>query len=367
MREVTVPLSDRSYPILIGNDILDALGARTREAGVRGSLALVQDSQVVKHYGGRVKASLERAGFRVFSIVVPSGEASKSLEQLGALYHAFSKARLDRRSAIVALGGGVVGDLAGFAAASYLRGMDFVQVPTTLLAQVDSSVGGKTGIDLPGGKNLVGAFHQPKLVVADLDTLATLPERDYVAGLAEVIKYGIIADPELFVYLEANREAALAHQPEVLAHLVARSCEIKADVVGKDERESGLRAILNYGHTIGHAVEAAAGYGRYLHGEAVAIGTAAANWLSNRVGLLPTVDANRITSLLAAYGLPVRLEEPLDHEEIVTAMRLDKKTLDGVFQFVLARGIGKVEVQPLPEELVREALVQIDPNGEPVG
>jgi 3-dehydroquinate synthase len=241
-----------------------------------------------------------------------------------------------------------------------------VQVPTTLLAQVDSSVGGKTGIDLPAGKNLVGAFHQPRLVMADLDTLATLPARDFVAGLAEVIKYGIISDAELFAYLELNREAALRHQPDVLAHLVARSCEIKADVVGKDEREAGLRAILNYGHTIGHAVEAAAGYGRYLHGEAIAIGTAAANWLSTRVGWLPAGVADRITGLLAAYGLPVRLEEPLANEEVLAAMRLDKKTLDGVFQFVLARGIGEVGMQPLSVALVVEALGQIVPVAEPV-
>lgn len=366
MREVTVPLSDRSYPIFIGNGILDSLGQRMRDLEIRGSIALVQDSQVAASYGCRTQASLAAAGYRVAPIVVPSGEASKSLEQLSALYDAFADARLDRRSVVVAVGGGVVGDLAGFAAASYVRGIDFVQVPTTLLAQVDSSVGGKTGIDLPSGKNLVGAFHQPRLVVADLDTLATLPARDYVAGLAEVIKYGIIADSELFAYLESNREGALRHQPDVLAHLVARSCEIKADVVGKDERESGLRAILNYGHTIGHAVEAAAGYGRYLHGEAVSIGTAAANWLSTRVGWLPEDVANRITALFAAYGLPVRLEEPLGDEEVLAAMRLDKKTVDGVFQFVLARGIGEVAMLPLTEALVLEALREIAPTAEPV-
>lgn len=367
MREVTVPLSDRSYPIVIGNGILEELGPRLRGLGMRGSLAVVQDSQIARSYGQRVLASLEQAGYRATSVVVPSGEASKSLAELSALYDAFSAARLDRRSVVVAVGGGVVGDLAGFAAASYLRGIDFVQVPTTLLAQVDSSVGGKTGVDLPSGKNLVGAFHQPRLVLADLDTLATLPERDYVAGLAEIIKYGIIFDPELFAYLESNREAALRHHPDVLTHLVARSCEIKADVVGKDERESGLRAILNYGHTIGHAVEVAAGYGRYLHGEAVAIGTVAANWLSTRQGWLTTADAARIDRLLADYGLPVRLEEALDSQEILTAMQLDKKTLDGVFQFVLAHGIGRVEVEPLSAALALEALQVIAPAAELAG
>ena len=365
MREVTVPLSDRSYSIHIGSGLLDSLGARMRDLRIQGSIALVQDSQVAGNYGVRALKSLEDAGYRTATVQVPSGEASKSLEQLSALYDAFARARLDRRSVVVALGGGVVGDLAGFAAASYLRGIDFVQVPTTLLAQVDSSVGGKTGIDLLSGKNLVGAFHQPRLVIADLDTLATLPIRDYVAGLAEVIKYGIIADAELFAYLELNREGALRHHPDVLAHLVARSCEIKADVVGKDEREAGLRAILNYGHTIGHAVEAAAGYGRYLHGEAIAIGTAAANWLSTRVGWLPAEVAARITGLLAAYGLPIRLEEPLDHQEILAAMRLDKKTVDGVFQFVLARGMGEVGMLSVSEALVLEALREIEPLAEP--
>ncbi|HEU4753500.1 MAG TPA: 3-dehydroquinate synthase, partial [Armatimonadota bacterium] len=278
------------------------------------------------------------------------------LEQLADVYHHLVAAGLDRRSAVVALGGGVVGDLAGFAAASYLRGIDFVQVPTTLLAQVDASVGGKTGIDLPEGKNLVGAFHQPRLVFIDLQTLDTLPEPDYRAGLAEIIKYGVIWDPELFRFLEVNRTAVLAHQPEELEHLVARSCEIKAEVVGRDEREGGLRAVLNYGHTIGHAVEAVAGYGRYLHGEAVAIGMAAAGRLAARRGWLPESTAQRIETLIREYGLPARLREPLPVGPLMEAMLRDKKTQSGELRFILARDIGRVEVAPVAAEDVRAVL-----------
>jgi 3-dehydroquinate synthase len=362
MREVTVPLGDRTYPILIGSGILGEIGPRARQLGLAGAIALVQDANVAATYGDIVRQSLEASGYRVAPLTVPPGEGSKCLQQLGALYDAFAEARLDRRSAVVAVGGGVVGDLAGFAAASYLRGIDFIQVPTTLLAQVDSSVGGKTGIDLEAGKNLVGAFHQPRLVLADLDTLATLPEREFVAGLAEVIKYGIILDPEFFEYLELNRDAVFSHQPETLAHLVARSCELKAEVVGQDERESGLRAILNYGHTIGHAVEATAGYGRYLHGEAVAIGTIAAGKLSRMLAGLSEADAARIEALYRQYGCPVRLDEALDEPSLFRAMQLDKKTRGDELRFVLARRIGEVYTAAVPVAAVREALAAIAPD-----
>lgn len=361
MRKVTVPLSDRTYSILIGTGILSEVAPRARALGIAGAIALVQDANVAGLYGGIVRESLEASGYRVVSITIPPGEGSKCLQQLGGLYDAFAAARLDRRSAVVAVGGGVVGDLAGFAAATYLRGIDFIQVPTTLLAQVDSSVGGKTGIDLEAGKNLVGAFHQPRLVLADLDTLTSLPERELVAGLAEVLKYGIILDPEFFEYLESNRDAVFNHQPETLAHLVARSCELKAQVVGKDERESGLRAILNYGHTIGHAVEAVAGYGRYLHGEAVAIGTVAAGKLSQRLAGLSDADAARIEALLRLYGCPVRLAEPLDEPSLFRAMQLDKKTRGDELRFVLARRIGDVYTVAVPASAVREALAVIAP------
>jgi 3-dehydroquinate synthase len=359
MRRVTVPLPDREYPILIGTAFLERAGSLVHEAGLRGAAALVQDSAVAGTYGAAVRASLEAAGYRVAPVVVPSGEGSKSLAQLGRLYDALAEAEIDRASFVVALGGGVAGDLAGFAAATFLRGIDFVQIPTTLLAQVDASVGGKTGIDLPSGKNLAGAFHQPRLVLIDLDTLRTLPEAEVRAGMAEIVKYGVIADSDLFEYLESNLPAVRAHQPDVLAHLVGRSCEIKAEVVGKDERESGLRAILNYGHTVGHAVEAVAGYGTYLHGEAVAIGMAAAGEIAVRLGWLAAPEADRIRRLLAAYGLPTRLRAPLAETELLHAMRRDKKSRAGELRFVLARRIGAVEVTPVPEELVRAGLAAV--------
>lgn len=363
MRQITVPLRDRSYPILIGAGLLAALGERVRAAGIRGSLALVQDENVAPRYGEAARRSLEAAGYRVAPIVVPPGETSKSLSRLGELYAALSAAGLDRDSAVVALGGGVVGDLAGFAAATYLRGVPFVQVPTTLLAQVDASVGGKTAIDLPAGKNLAGAFHQPSLVLIDLETLATLPEPEYRSGLAEIVKYGVIADREFFEYLELNREPLLAHYPDRLEHVVARSCQIKADVVGVDERESGLRAILNYGHTVGHAIEAVAGYGAYLHGEAIAIGMAAAGRLSESAGWLPAADAARIERLLEGFGLPLRLREPLPEDALLAAMRLDKKSRGGELRFILAREIGRVELAPVSEAEVREVLQTIHPDG----
>lgn len=363
MRRITVPLPDHSYEILIGPALLAHLGRRMRDAGVRGdAVAVVQDAAVADLYGKTVTASLEDAGFRVVPITIPSGETSKCLGQLGEVYDALAAGRLDRSSAVVALGGGVAGDLAGFAAATYLRGIDFVQVPTTLLAQVDASVGGKTGIDLECGKNLAGAFHQPRLVLVDLDTLKSLPQREYLAGLAEVIKYGIIADAGFFEYLKSNREAVLAHHVDELAHLVARSCEIKAEVVGQDEREAGLRAILNYGHTIGHAVEAVAGYGKYLHGEAVALGMVAATWLSHRLGWLGAAEVEQVSHLIASYGLPVRLGEYLDPAALLAAMKLDKKTRSGTLRFVLAREIGRVEVAPVEEALALEAVAAVQPS-----
>lgn len=365
MHRIIVSLGELSYPIVIGRGLLESLGAELRAAGVVGALALVQDATVAPLYGERVLRSLRDAGYPVTVIDVPSGEGSKSLEQLGELYAALASGGLDRGSAVVALGGGVVGDLAGFAAATYLRGIPFVQVPTTLLAQVDASVGGKTAIDLPAGKNLVGAFHQPRLVLIDLETLQTLPEADFRSGLAEVLKYGVIADAGLFEYLEVNRAAVLGHQLDALEHIVTRSCQIKADVVGADERESGLRAILNYGHTIGHAVEAVAGFGEYLHGEAVALGMHAAGYLSHRVGWLDAEDMARIDRLIVAYGLPTRLCGALSEDLLVDAMRRDKKTRGGEFRFVLARGIGQVEVSPLSEELAREGVRRIQP-GAPV-
>jgi 3-dehydroquinate synthase len=289
---------------------------------------------------------------------VPAGETAKSLRTVQHCYDRLAAHRLERKSFIVALGGGVVGDLAGFVAATYLRGISFVQVPTTLLAQVDSSVGGKTGVNLKAGKNLVGAFHQPRLVLCDLKTLRALPEREFRAGLAEVIKYGIIYDAALFRRLERNLDRLLARDERYLAHVIARSCAIKAEVVGQDETETGLRAILNFGHTIGHAIENISGYGKYLHGEAIAIGQTAAAWISTRLTGLPERDAMRISGLLAAASLPtiIRLNER-QRERLFAAMRLDKKVSGGEIKFVLAERIGKVAWgRQVPEEVVRWAL-----------
>jgi 3-dehydroquinate synthase len=296
---------------------------------------------------------------------VPAGETAKSLRTVQFCYDELVVQHFERRSFIVALGGGVVGDLAGFVAATYLRGIPFVQVPTTLLAQVDSSVGGKVGVNLPAGKNLVGAFHQPKLVLCDLDTLATLPAREYRSGLAEVIKYGIIYDEALFARLERQMPALLKREAKTLAAVIARCCEIKAEVVHQDETESGLRAILNFGHTIGHALEAISNYGKYLHGEAISIGQVAAARLSVRRLGLPPAHLERITTLLQRAGLPTEMELG-DHQRqsLLAAMKLDKKVSGGELKLVLARKIGEVQFgQKVPGALILRILQPQPPAG----
>ena len=344
---IPVQLGPRSYAIHIGSGLLEALGGLVRER-VRGRNCLVvSDGHVEPRYGAQATNSLQAAGFTVSAAVVPPGEASKCSAQLLALYDAALRAGLDRSSCIVALGGGVVGDLAGFLAATYLRGVALVQVPTTLLAMVDSSVGGKTGINLPAGKNLVGAFHQPALVVADLATLQTLPDREGRAGLAEVVKYGAIRDAGLFQTLETAvdrlaqpwRTLAAAERGR-MEEIIARCCEIKAELVAGDEREeSGLRALLNFGHTLGHAVEQTAGYGTYLHGEAVAIGMAFAARLSTRLGGLPPATAERLIGLLRGLGLPVAARG-LKWAELRAAMSVDKKAQARAPRFVLLCQLG---------------------------
>ncbi len=313
-------------------------------------------------FAGAVRKTLVKAGFDPLLVTVPAGETAKSLSSVQACYDRLALHRLERKSFIVALGGGVVGDLAGFVAATYLRGIDFVQVPTTLLAQVDSSVGGKVGVNLKAGKNLVGAFHQPRLVICDLETLKTLPAREYRAGLAEVIKYGIIYDAGLFARLEHDLPRLLRREPKTLAAVVARCCEIKADVVGQDETESGLRAILNFGHTIGHALEAISSYGTYLHGEAISLGQIAATGISARTLGLPAREANRIRLLFHGAGLPTRLKlTTAQRRKLFQAMRLDKKVSGGEIRFVLARRIGRVEWgQRVSDRLIHEALDAIE-------
>ena len=343
MRIVQVLLGHRSYAIKIGGGLLERLGSECAQLKLGQRCAVITDSNVGRHYAKAALKSLSASGFQPVLITVPAGEKSKRIAVVEKCYDQLAAHRLERKSFIVALGGGVVGDLAGFVAATYLRGIPFVQVPTTLLAQVDSSVGGKTGVNLQAGKNLVGAFYQPQLVLCDLDTLKALPKREYISGLGEVIKYGIICDAILFAQLERNLPKLLQRDAATLAAVVARCCEIKADVVGQDETEEGLRAILNFGHTIGHAIENSSGYGKVLHGEAIAIGQVAAARLSHKILGLPSGEAARIEKLFTRAGLPVRIKlNGVQRKKLFAAMKLDKKVSGGEIKFVLAKKMGRV-------------------------
>jgi 3-dehydroquinate synthase len=358
MRVVKVPLGARSYSIFIGPGLLSRLGAECRRLRLGQRCAIISDRNVAPRFAKAAQRSLESAGFDPVLITVPAGETAKSLKTAQSCYDHLAAHRLERKSFIVALGGGVVGDLAGFVAATYLRGIPFVQVPTTLLAQVDSSVGGKVGVNLDAGKNLVGAFYQPKLVLCDLDALRKLPRREFRAGLAEVIKYGIIYDAALFRRLERDLPKLLKLEPRLLGDVVARCCEIKAAVVSQDETEGGLRAILNFGHTIGHAIENSVGYGKYLHGEAIAIGQVVAAKLSSELLGLPHPDAGRIKTLFARSGLPseIRLSGN-QRPRLFAAMKLDKKVSSGEIKFVLAEKIGRGRWgQKVPMRLLEQTL-----------
>ncbi|MBT8042669.1 MAG: 3-dehydroquinate synthase [Pontiella sp.] len=342
--DVPVHLGERSYTIHIGAGVLDRLGALCTSAGLKGNCLIITDENVGGHYAQAALDALEKSGFSAALTTLPAGEQTKCGEQVSELYSRCIEAGLDRHSFIVALGGGVIGDLAGYVAATYLRGIPFVQVPTSLLAMVDSSVGGKTGINLPEGKNLVGAFHQPALVLADLDTLKTLAEREFRAGLAEVVKYGIIYDAKLFELLEEHvAELSDSGNADFLARVIGRCCEIKADVVAQDEREGGLRAILNFGHTAGHALEKVAGYGEYVHGEAVAIGSVFAARASVDLTGLPQAECDRIEKIFQALKLPVKAPG-YPWADLRAALAVDKKTVAGMPKFVLASGIGTVSI-----------------------
>jgi 3-dehydroquinate synthase len=358
MRLVHVPLGTRSYPIHIGSRLLPRLGAECRTVALGARCAVISDSNVAPRFAGIALASLRKAGFDPVLISIPAGETSKSLRVVADCCDQLAGHRLERKSFIVALGGGVVGDLAGFVAATYLRGVALVQVPTTLLAQVDSSVGGKVGVNLKAGKNLVGAFHQPRLVLCDLDTLKTLPPREYRSGLAEVIKYGIIYDAALFQRLERQMPKLLRLERATLTDVVARCCEIKAEVVSNDETETGQRAILNFGHTIGHAIEAISGYHRFLHGEAISIGQVAAATLSVRRSGLPLEDAERIRQIFTAAALPTSIQlSPSQRTRLFNSMKLDKKVSGGQIKFVLAERIGQVRWgEQVPEAMIRDIL-----------
>lgn len=341
-RHVQVNLPGRRYDITIGPGQLGQLYAQLQSLGPT-AVAVVTDRNVARHYLEGVLAGLDEAGLRTVPVTVKPGESSKSIRRLSTLYDKLLEAGLDRKSVVVALGGGVVGDLAGFTAATLLRGIRYVQVPTSLLAMVDSSVGGKVGINHKLGKNLVGAFLQPRAVLADTDTLATLPRRQFVSGMAEVIKYGVILDEAFFDELAASAEQVLALDAETVGEMVARCCRWKAWVVERDEKESGLRAILNYGHTFGHAVEALTDYARYTHGEAVALGMMAAGRLAVDLGMVDESFQQRQRRCLEAYGLPTGADD-LDPEAMVAAFRHDKKASAGVPTFVLPEAMGRVKM-----------------------
>jgi 3-dehydroquinate synthase len=344
-RAIPVGLGARSYEVRVGPGLIDQAGEAMAPFLPRRRTAIVSDETVWGLYGARLTAALDRAGIAALPVVVAPGEQTKSFAGLADVTDRLLALGLDRGDVVTAFGGGVVGDLAGFAAAIYKRGIDFVQIPTTLLAQVDSSVGGKTAIDVAAGKNLVGAFHQPRLVLADLDMLSTLPDREMRAGYAEVIKYGLLGDFGFFEWLEAHGASVLAREPEALAQAVARSIEMKAEIVAEDETEQGRRALLNLGHTFGHALEAETGYGEaLLHGEAVAAGMALAFRFSAAQGLCQTQDARRAAAGIGAAGLPTTLSEvaghPFDAQRLVRHMAQDKKAEDGKLTFILARALG---------------------------
>jgi 3-dehydroquinate synthase len=354
MRTLNVELAERGYPIYIGAGLLaqpELVSARLEQNRV----AIVTNTIVAPLYLQPLVDGLVARGVECLPIVLPDGEAHKNWETLNSIFDSLLAARCERATAVVALGGGVVGDIAGFAAAVYQRGVPFIQIPTTLLAQVDSAVGGKTAINHPAGKNMIGAFYQPRVVLADTDTLGTLPERELAAGLAEVIKYGFIRDLAFLEWLESNLDRLLAREPEALSHAIEESCRNKAEVVGVDERESGQRAVLNFGHTFGHAIEAGTGFGTWLHGEAVAAGMVLASELSQRMGYLSYTDVERVTTLLKRAGLPVTAPD-LGRERYIELMSHDKKVSGGRLKFVLLQHMGSAKVSEAPVAALNDVL-----------
>lgn len=357
MQTLTVDLGDRSYPIHIGPGLLDRAELVAPHLAQKRAM-VVTNTTVAPLYLARLTAALEGAGVAVANVVLPDGEAYKNWETLNLVFDALLAGRAERKTTLIALGGGVIGDMTGFAAACYQRGVPFVQIPTTLLSQVDSSVGGKTGINHPLGKNMIGAFYQPKVVLADTDTLKTLPARELSAGLAEVIKYGLIRDAAFLAWLEANMTKLRALDPAAISHAIHRSCAIKAQVVAEDEREGGLRAILNLGHTFGHAIESGMGYGTWLHGEAVAAGMVLAAMASQRLGWLDAADVARTRAIVRAAGLPDAAPE-LPFETWLEYMGHDKKVEGGRLRFVLLKKLGEAVITgDVSEAVLREILTR---------
>lgn len=356
METLTVNLGDRSYPIHVGAGTLERTGELLQQAGLRGKVAVITNPTVAQLYLDPLHDALAQAGFEMLPVLVPDGEEHKTLTSLASIYDRLIAERFERKSCVLALGGGVIGDLAGFAAATYLRGVPYVQVPTTLLAQVDSSVGGKTAVNHKHGKNLIGAFYQPKLVLIDVAVLRSLPRRELIAGLAEVIKYGIIQDPELFRLLEGNVQQIIELDRELLSRVIVTSCAIKARVVETDEREDDQRAVLNFGHTIGHALEAATGYRRFLHGEAVGVGMVKAAALSVQQGFCDQQSFERVIKLVKHAGLPTEIPSGVSMESLIQGMEIDKKAAGGKIKFVICEGIGKTRFHWLAPGEILNAL-----------
>ena len=355
MNTLQLDLGERSYPIHIGSQLLDQAGLYKKH--IKGTFtAVVTNETVAPLYADRVVKTLEGIGQKVKLIVLPDGEAFKTWEVLQKIFDGLLENSADRKTTLVALGGGVIGDMTGFAAACFMRGIRFIQVPTTLLSQVDSSVGGKTGINHPLGKNMVGAFHQPQAVIADLDTLKTLPPEELAAGLAEVIKHGAIADYEFLSWIEKSQDALNNCDPVAMEFAVRRSCEIKSQVVAQDEKEGGIRAILNFGHTFGHAIEAGMGYGAWLHGQAVGCGMVMAADLSVRVGLLSNADASRLKKIIQALHLPTQPPK-LGVDRFMELMSVDKKAEGGEVRYILLNGLGQAKIQTVDDDLVIQTLI----------
>jgi len=355
MKTLEVDLGNRSYPIYIGSDLIDQanlFGACVKAT----SIYIVTNTTVAPLYAARLTKTLETFGKPVRTITLPDGESYKDWKNLQLIFDDLLKFGADRQTMLIALGGGVIGDMTGFAAASFMRGIRFIQVPTTLLAQVDSSVGGKTGINHPLGKNMIGAFHQPVAVIADLNTLKTLPPRELSAGLAEVVKHGAIADTQFLDWIEEHSEALLACDTNAMGHAVLRSCEIKSAVVSADEREGGIRATLNFGHTFGHAIEAGMGYGEWLHGEAVGCGMVMGADLSCRLNLISKVERERLTNIIKSMNLPT-VPPKFSAERYMELMQVDKKTEGGQIRYVILEKIGKAQIKSVPDALVIETLI----------
>jgi 3-dehydroquinate synthase len=357
MRRISVPLGERSYDVYVGYDVLDQLPGALLQLDLKGKAMVVTNPRINSLYGDLLCRRMREAGFETLAVEIPDGEVYKSLETAHTLYDSLVTHGFERRSLIVALGGGVVGDLAGFVAATFMRGVPYVQVPTTLLAQVDSSVGGKVAVNHSKGKNLIGTFYQPSLVWIDTKTLETLPKRQFFSGLAEVTKYGVVADEQLFRYSEDNAWRLKGLNQEVLQEVIARSCSIKAKIVSCDEREGGLRTILNYGHTVGHALETVTNYEFYTHGEAVAIGMTSSMMISQRMGLTAGEESHRQQRLLEAFNLPTAIRGDIELDALLQTLRRDKKVLNGRIRFVLPKAIGQVLVtDQVHTEILQEVL-----------